>query len=123
MALRAIDHVQLAMPPGREDQARAFYSGILGLREAAKPSQLASRGGVWFQDGSVAVHLGVDQAFRPATRAHPAFRCNDLEVLRERLIVHGVEVMADEPVEGRAHFYVADPFGNRLEFIEDERRG
>lgn len=120
MAFRAIDHVQLAMPPGEEEKARAFYAGVLGLQEIPKPLELAARGGAWFRDGGVAVHLGVDQHFRPATRAHPAFRCDDLAALLKRLMEHGSEIVRGDSLEGRAHFYVMDPFGNRIELIEDD---
>lgn len=121
MAFRAIDHVQLAIPPGGEEQARAFYVEILGLQEVPKPSELAARGGAWFRGDGAVLHLGVDHNFCPATRAHPALRSDSLEALRERLVSRGVAVVAADPVEGRAHFYVADPFGNRLEFIDDAR--
>src|SRR6187551_1552795 len=69
----AIDHVQLAMPAGGEDRARAFYAGILGLAEVPKPPPLAPRGGCWFESDTVKVHLGVEPDFQPATKAHPAF--------------------------------------------------
>ena len=71
MSIRAIDHVQLAMPAGREDDARAFYAGLLGLSEVPKPPHLAARGGCWFETRDVKIHLGVDPDFRPARKAHP----------------------------------------------------
>ncbi len=73
MRIVAIDHVQLAMPAGEEDKARAFYNGLLGLAEVAKPAELAKRGGAWFEVGSMKVHLGVESEFVPARKAHPAF--------------------------------------------------
>lgn len=117
-ALLAIDHVQLAMPPGGEARARAFYEGVLGLAEVAKPVDLAARGGCWFERGALRVHLGVEPAFRAARKAHPAFRVTGLDALLERCRVAGV---ATSPVESRAgsrHAYVDDPFGNRIELIE-----
>lgn len=116
---RAIDHVQLAMPAGEEDEARSFYAGVLGFEEVAKPAELASRGGAWFRSGDVAIHLGVDPEFRPARKAHPALRCDDYADLLERLERCGVGVVRDAvPFEGKAHCYIADPFGNRLELID-----
>jgi catechol 2,3-dioxygenase-like lactoylglutathione lyase family enzyme len=115
----SVDHVQLAMPPGREDEARQFYAGILGFKEVAKPSELASRGGCWFRSGSIALHLGIEADFRPARKAHPALTCDDYSALLERLEGHGIEIMRDNlALSGKAHCYIADPFGNRLELIE-----
>ena len=81
----AIDHVQVGMPAGREDDARAFYAGLLGLREVAKPPALAVRGGAWFAGRTVAIHLGVETDFRAAGKAHPAFVVEDLALTRGRL--------------------------------------
>ncbi len=118
--LRGIHHVQVAMPAGREDEARAFYMGLLGLAETPKPENLRARGGCWFrsEDGSVEVHLGVEAAFRPARKAHPAFLVDDLDVLRARIVAVGAEVVDDAQLEGHRRFYGFDPFGNRLEFIQ-----
>lgn len=116
--LQAIDHVALAMPAGREDEARAFYGGILAMEEVPKPVELRERGGVWFQSGGVVVHLGVDPEFRPASKAHPAFRCADYDALLERLRIHLIAVTNDEQLaSGSRHCYAADPFGNRIELI------
>ena len=117
----AVDHVQLAMPPGREDDARHFYSGLLGLPERPKPPALAARGGAWFESASVKIHLGVEADFRAARKAHPALLVQDLRALVTVLRAGGHEVTEDEPVEGRDRVYVDDPFGNRIELIEDER--
>jgi dUTP pyrophosphatase len=113
-------HVQLAMPRAREDEARAFYGGVLGLTEIPKPEQLAGRGGCWFRsdDGSVEMHMGVEDDFRPARKAHPALLVEDLDAVRARLEEAGVEVVDDEQLHGHIRFYAADPFGNRLELIE-----
>ena len=113
-----VDHIQLAMPAGEEDLARTFYSGVLGLLEVPKPANLAQRGGVWFEGDSLRVHLGVEQDFRPAKKAHPAFLVRDLPALVRHLTTAGMAVVTDEPLEGYDRVYVADPFGNRIELLE-----
>jgi catechol 2,3-dioxygenase-like lactoylglutathione lyase family enzyme len=117
----AIDHVQLAMPPGGEDEARRFYSGLLGLPERPKPAALAARGGAWFESASVKVHLGVEKDFRAARKAHPGLLVRDLRALVVLLRAAGHVVTEDEAADGPEHVYVDDPFGNRLELIEGGR--
>jgi catechol 2,3-dioxygenase-like lactoylglutathione lyase family enzyme len=117
MELRSIDHVQLTGPPGCEPAARAFYGDLLGLREIPKPPRLAARGGVWFQLGTQQLHVGVEQDFRPALKAHPAFACEDPDALAEALEASGAPVNWDGEVDGVRRFYTADPFGNRLEIV------
>jgi catechol 2,3-dioxygenase-like lactoylglutathione lyase family enzyme len=117
---RSIDHVQLAMPPGREDEARAFYEGVLGIPEVPKPPHLAHRGGCWFQRDGLKVHLGVEADFRPARKAHPAFLVADLPALSAALGEAGYPVGTDEPLEGYTRVYVSDPFGNRIELMEPD---
>jgi catechol 2,3-dioxygenase-like lactoylglutathione lyase family enzyme len=116
----AIDHVQLAMPPGGEDVARSFYRDVLGLSEVPKPAALAGRGGVWFQGGEARVHIGVEEGFRPAHKAHPALLVDDLDELVARCEASGNEVRADVPLDGYRRVHVFDPFGNRLELMEPE---
>jgi catechol 2,3-dioxygenase-like lactoylglutathione lyase family enzyme len=120
MNLRGLHHVQVAMPAGREDDARAFYAGVLGLVEVPKPENLRGRGGCWFrsQDGGLEIHLGVEEDFRPARKAHPAILVDGLQELRARLVDAGCEVQDDEQLEGHERCYGFDPFGNRLEFLE-----
>lgn len=118
LPVRKIDHVQLAMPSGREDEARDFYSGLLGISEHPKPEHLAKRGGCWFEDGDLKIHLGVDADFRPARKAHPALQVDDLPALIARLQAAKVPVREDEPLEGDRRVYVDDPFGNRIELRE-----
>jgi catechol 2,3-dioxygenase-like lactoylglutathione lyase family enzyme len=121
MTIVDIDHVQLAMPEGREEAARRFYGMVLGLPEVPKPANLAKRGGVWFQAGARQLHLGIEAEFRPARKAHPASRVVDLPALRKQLVASGYVPKDDEPLAGYDRFYVDDPFGNRLEFLEPER--
>jgi catechol 2,3-dioxygenase-like lactoylglutathione lyase family enzyme len=115
-----LDHVQLAMPAGRENDARAFYAAIFGLTEMPKPEHLAKRGGVWFESPLVKVHLGVEADFRPARKAHPGLLIQGLEALLDRLRSEGYIVTQDEPLPGYQRAYVDDPFGNRLELMERE---
>jgi catechol 2,3-dioxygenase-like lactoylglutathione lyase family enzyme len=118
MGLRAIDHVQLAMPAGREDEATAFYEGVLGLARQPKPPHLAARGGCWFGDGAVRIHLGVEERFRPARKAHPALLVDDLDDLVARLTAAGHPVREEGGLDGFRQRYVDDPFGNRIELLE-----
>ncbi|HZR66185.1 MAG TPA: VOC family protein [Terriglobales bacterium] len=116
----SIDHVQLAMPPGREDDARAFYSGVLGMIEIAKPPELAKRGGCWFESGAVQIHLGVEKEFRPAKKAHPALKCAGYEDLVARLRREGIEVVEPDDIPGVRRCHVHDSFGNRIELIDGD---
>jgi catechol 2,3-dioxygenase-like lactoylglutathione lyase family enzyme len=117
--LERIDHVQLAMPSGSEAEARAeeFFVGILGLERVPKPPQLAARGGCWFERGTVKVHLGVEEDFRPARKAHPALVVSGLEELCRRLDRSGFPTRRAEDVPGQPQWYVDDPFGNRIELV------
>jgi catechol 2,3-dioxygenase-like lactoylglutathione lyase family enzyme len=116
LAVTGIDHVQVAAPPGCEGAARAFYADLLGLEEVDKPAELAGRGGCWFRVGGQALHVGVEETFAPARKAHPGFVVDDLDGLRERLEAAGIEAREDAPLGGARRFHAADPFGNRLEF-------
>jgi len=117
--VESIDHVQLAMPPGPEADARAqaFYEGLLGLPRVPKPPELAARGGCWFESGPAKVHLGVEEDFRPARNAHPALVVSHLDDLCQRLDESGHPTRRTEDVPGRPQWYVDDPFGNRVELI------
>jgi GNAT superfamily N-acetyltransferase len=110
--------VQLAIPEDGEDRARAFYGDVLGLVEIPKPAALAARGGAWFQGGGLEVHLGIEEPFAPAKKAHPGILTEDLEGLRARLAHAGIEVRTDDHLPGFQRFYVDDCFGNRLEFLQ-----
>jgi len=119
MKVRSIHHVQLAMPVGGEPEAIEFYGDLLGMPTSDKPPHLVARGGCWFETDEVSLHLGVDQDFRPARKAHPAFLVDDLSELEQRLSGSGISVVTDEELPGYRRFYVNDPFGNRIELIEE----
>jgi catechol 2,3-dioxygenase-like lactoylglutathione lyase family enzyme len=120
MHIARVEHIQLAMPPGQEAAARRFYRDLLGIPEKAKPPHLAKRGGVWFEEGDVKVHLGVDQEFRPSRKAHPGFVVKDLKSLVAKLEDAGFATREDAPLEGWLRVYVDDPFGNRIELMEPD---
>ncbi|MET9256680.1 VOC family protein [Streptomyces sp. NPDC003717] len=116
--LIALDHVQLAAPPGSEPALRAFYTGVLGMTEVPKPAPLAARGGCWFEAGFVRLHVGVEADFRPARKAHPGLRVRGIAAYAARLTAAGTRVTWDDALPDHARFYAADPVGNRLEFLE-----
>ncbi len=116
-----IDHVQITVPRGGEEEARRFYRGILGLAEIAKPPSLADRGGLWLAAGDRQLHIGTEDGVdRRATKAHVAYRVGDLEAWRRRLAEHGVEVLESVPIPGCRRCELRDPFGNRLELLEPD---
>jgi len=115
-----LHHVQLAMPKGEEDAARTFYQGALGFKEVEKPPILAARGGVWFEQGTVRLHLGVEEDFRPAGKAHPAFEVSGLQELFAYLKSAGTSVQRDSALPGYRRGYIHDPFGNRIELLEPD---
>ncbi|MEV2262240.1 glyoxalase [Streptomyces anulatus] len=123
VGLAAVDHVQLAAPAGTEDALRAFYADALGMTEIPKPPVLAARGGCWFASGPVRLHLGVEEDFHPAKKAHPGLRVTGIEAYAARLETHGVRVEWDGALPGHRRFYAHDPVGNRLEFLEPEAAG
>lgn len=115
--ITGFDHIQLAIPSGAERVARAFYGDLLAMAELPKPPVLAARGGCWFASGSAVVHLGVEEPFRPARKAHPAFLVTDLADVEATLTAAGHRVSrADGDIPGVRRLHTADPFGNRLEF-------
>jgi hypothetical protein len=120
--LTAVDHVQLAAPPGSEDRLRAYYADVLGMTEIPKPPVLAARGGCWFQAGAVQLHLGIEADFRPAKKAHPGLRVTGIEAYAARLAERGATVTWDDSLPGHRRFYSQDSVGNRLEFLEPTPR-
>lgn len=113
-----IDHVQVAAPAGKEEAAKDFYSGILGMQEIEKPKALKGRGGAWFEFGGQQLHVGVEEPFSPAKKAHPAFRVAGYDELKNHLSAIGIVWKEDDSIPGVQRFFVFDPFGNRLEFLK-----
>ena len=119
-----LDHVQVAAPPGCEREVRGFYGRLLGLRELEKPEELRARGGVWFAAGAQELHVGVDEGFTPAGKAHPGLRVGsdaELDALAEVLVTAGADVHWDDRIAGRRRFFTADPWGNRIELLAGGR--
>lgn len=117
MTISGIDHVQVAIPASGEDTARGYYGTLLGMTEVPKPAALAARGGCWFTSGSAVLHLGVEEPFAPARKAHPAFLVDDLDGLQTQLISAGFTcTRSDDELPGIRRFHTFDPFGNRIEF-------
>ncbi len=113
-----LDHIQIAAPEGSENAERQFFHGILGMEEIEKPDNLKKRGGVWFKCGSHQIHIGIDNDFKPAKKAHPAIHVKNIGELRRLLTDKGVRTDDGEPLPGASRFYVDDPYGNRIEFLE-----
>ena len=119
MGILGIDHVQIAMPSGGEEKARAFFINLLGFREVLKPPKLEKHGGAWFESGTVQLHLGVETDFRPSRKAHPAFVVDDLDGLIAKVQSAGFEVDTTQPpLDGYKGAHIFDPFGNRIELME-----
>ncbi len=112
-----LNHVQVCIPPGAEDAARAFYGGLLGLREIEKPEVLKPRGGLWYEIADVQLHIGVEPA-QPPSKRHPAFEVEDLEAARAHLAAGGVRVKPEPSIPGAHRLSFFDPFGNRIELLE-----
>ena len=121
MTFERLHHVQVLCPPGGEDAARAFYAGVLGMTELAKPATLAARGGCWFRSGGWEIHVSPVPDFVPATRAHPGVLVDDLDGLAATLEAAGRPVRWDPHFPGHRRFYASDDHGNRLEFLEPVR--
>ena len=114
-----LHHVQVSCPPGGEDAARAFYGDLLGLTEVAKPELLRARGGVWFREPGLEVHIGVDDEFVAARTAHQAIAVADVDALAARIAEAGHEVAWDDRIPGLRRFHTRDGHGNRVELQQD----
>lgn len=115
---KQVDHTQFCIPPGTEDEAREFYTTVLGFNEIAKPESLQSNGGLWLHAGTVELHLGIEDTETPRSKRHSAFEIDDIARARKRLEAHGVDIQDETPIPGRKRFSFRDPFENRIELIE-----
>jgi len=113
-----IDHVQVAAPARQEEMAIAFYAGVLGMKVIEKPAVLKARGGAWFEFGNQQLHVGVEEPFSPAKKAHPAFRVAGYVEMKTHLRANKIEIREDDSIHGVERFFIFDPFGNRLEFLK-----
>ena len=120
--LERMDPIQLSAPRGSEETARRFYMDILGFQEEEKPETLKSNGGVWFREGEIAIHIGIEDSFVPLKKAHPAFEVTHIRELQKHLEQSNISTKWDTKLPGAKRFYVKDPFDNRLEFLEWENR-
>ena len=120
MSLLRVHHVQITIPKGAEETARAFYCGVLELAEVPKPESLAGRGGFWLQLGDTQIHVGTEDGVdRSATKAHVAYLVEDLERWRKGLTELGIEILNGIPIPGYDRFEFRDPFGNRVEMLQN----
>jgi len=110
-----LSHINVTMPKGGEEVARAFYSGLLGLPEIPKPESMRVRGGVWFDAGGLDLHVSVEESRPgPDSYRHFGLECPEVDELRARLTAAGIETETGRPAPWK-RFYVRDPFGNRIE--------
>lgn len=117
-----LHHVQVSGPAGCEDAMRSFYGGVLGMTELEKPEQLRRRGGAWFRSGSLEIHVGIEEGFRPARKAHPGVAVDDVDALAEQVAASEAPVEWDDSIPGVRRFHTSDPVGNRLEFQQAQHR-
>ncbi|WP_170287580.1 VOC family protein [Aquibacillus halophilus] len=115
---KGIEHIQLAAPLQSEKQARQFFSELLEMEEIEKPETLKQNGGVWFRCGKQEIHIGIEKDFSPAKKAHPGLVVENINKLKDLLIQNNIKIIEDNRLPGYNRFYVNDPFGNRLEFLE-----
>ncbi|WP_152654960.1 VOC family protein [Oceanobacillus sp. CFH 90083] len=116
--LKKLDHIQLSAPKGSEETSIKFYRDILGFVEEEKPKTLKANGGVWFKKGEMAIHIGIEEPFTPMKKAHPAFEVSGIGALQAHLESAGISTKWDSKLPNARRFYIKDPFGNRLEFLE-----
>ncbi|MBN8702953.1 MAG: VOC family protein [Bacteroidetes bacterium] len=117
IVFKRIDHIQICIPIGRENDARAFYSNIIGLKEIPKPQALIKNGGLWFEIAGIQLHIGTENEINKSKR-HPAFEITDIASAREHLERHNVQIKEEIQVPGQIRFSFIDPFGNRIELLQ-----
>ena len=115
-----LHHVQITIPKGTEEEGRRFYCDVLGLDELEKPNSLKGRGGFWLQLGNQQVHVGTEsEVDRSATKAHLAYQVSSLAFWRKKFNEQNIEIIDSVPISGFERFEFRDPFGNRVELIEE----
>jgi catechol 2,3-dioxygenase-like lactoylglutathione lyase family enzyme len=123
LLILGVQHAQITIPINAEEQAREFYCNFLGLLETPKPEPLKGRGGFWLAVGAFQVHVGTEDGFdRSKTKAHIAYEVEDLDGWRERLESNGVNIIEGVPIPDYSRFEFRDPFGNRVEFLEKDKK-
>jgi catechol 2,3-dioxygenase-like lactoylglutathione lyase family enzyme len=113
-----LHHVQLCIPTGEEQTARAFYTDILGLKEIPKPSSLIANGGIWYEIGNIELHIGTENMEAEKGKRHPAFEVNNILEVKKYLISRQISIKEETPIPSIERFSFFDPFGNRMEFME-----
>ena len=117
--IKAVHHAQISIPVGAEDEARAFYCGVLGLKEIPKPESLAGRGGFWLELDGFQIHFGAEDGIdRAKSKAHVAYLVGNLEHWQQKLAGNGCKIIDGIPIPGYTRFEFRDPFGNRVEFLQ-----
>jgi catechol 2,3-dioxygenase-like lactoylglutathione lyase family enzyme len=115
--VKRLDHVQICIPFGAEDEARAFYTDLLGFTEIEKPDSLKANGGLWYQVGDIELHIGVEDRDGYNSKSHPAFEVENIDEVRRYLEENGVPTKDEKPIPGVKRFSFRDPFHNRIEFL------
>ncbi|WP_414617562.1 VOC family protein [Dyadobacter sp. 32] len=112
-----LDHIMICFPEGKEKEARAFYSNVLGLEELPDPGYALPKDAVWYQIGNIQLHIRPEN-HQDLSRRHPAFVVSSLENSRKILESNGIAIKNESPLPGRSRFSFRDPFGNNIELIE-----
>ena len=114
---KRLNHIQICIPNGKEQEAREFYSIIVGLKEIPKPKELLKNGGLWFQIADIQFHIGTENEINNSKR-HPAFEVTDLKLARQHLEIHNVKIKEEIQMPGQIRFSFIDPFNNRIELLQ-----
>ena len=114
---KRFNHIQICIPKGKEEEARRFYTNVIGLKEIPKPAALIPNGGLWYQVADIQLHIGTENEVNKSKR-HPAFEVSNLQMAREHLEMHMIPIKEETPIPGQNRFSFMDPFGNRIELLE-----
>ncbi len=121
LKFRRLDHIQICIPKDREEEARQFYSGLLGLIEIPKPAELVKNGGLWYKLGDIQLHIGIEDQINTSKR-HPAFEVEELKEVEKYFKEKGIKIREEIQIHGQFRFSFQDPFGNRIELLEKEKQ-